>query len=226
MRFSARFPRLIPRVLVVAMGLAPSLLAVVAGCADSDANATASTFGDAAAAPADPGRDGSSGLVADAEADSSTSGRCDRYCALLESACAGPYAQFATPIDCRAACATLPAGATSDRAENSVGCRSHFAETAAATDPATYCPVAGPTGGGVCGTRCEAFCALAVGLCASNGAPWGSETACMDDCAAFPYRDGGDGGDTLDCRLGALRSAIRDPAGHCADLGVDSGACR
>lgn len=226
MRHSARRPRLVPRALIVALALAPSLAVGAAACGASDDGGAASTFGDAGAAPADPGRDGSSGLPSDAAPDGATSGRCDTYCALVAASCEGSHAQFASPLECRAACAALPAGTTGDRSENSVGCRVHFAETAAPTDPAAYCPVAGPTGGGICGTRCEAFCALAVGLCAAHGAPWGSAAACMADCAAFPYEGDGAAGDTLDCRLVALREAIRDRAGHCADLGVDSGVCR
>ena len=111
--------------------------------------------------------------------------------------------------------------------------------SSARTNPGGYCLAAGPFGGGVCGDRCTAFCALTLGACspdAGPAAPYGSYPDCQTACAGYRYQDGGvdgggeppggpTGGDTLNCRLFHVRGAVHDGSG-CVNLGVDSGACR
>jgi hypothetical protein len=163
---------------------------------------------------------------------------CAAYCQLVMTNCTGPDLQYASLGDCQRLCSHLTAGDAGDAHTSSVACRQYYAGSPARTDARSYCLAAGPSGGGVCGDRCTAFCGLALGACPPAGAagPFLSYPDCQTACAGYPYRDagadgGGEGvlgpaaGDTLNCRLFHLRAAVADGTG-CADLGVDSGACR
>lgn len=205
--------------------------------------------GSTAQAERDPGesdasirRDGGSvtppdGGTVDARAPLGPDPECKPYCELVMKSCTGTQAQYASNEECNELCARLPSGEAGDKASDSVACRQYYAGSPAKTDPAAYCLAAGPFGGGVCGDRCPVFCALAIGACGSGmSAPFESYPECQTACAGFAYKDGGiDGGgeppdgptsgDTLNCRLYQVRSAVHDGAG-CANVGADSGACR
>ena len=164
---------------------------------------------------------------------------CSKYCAAVMKACRDEQAQYTTPEECLAFCMSLDLGDAGDTKSPSVACRAYYATSPAAIDPAKNCVVAGPYGGGVCGDRCTAYCEVALAVCPPDGgaaAPFASFPDCRDACQAFAFKDGGaDGGgespttpasgDTLNCREYQLRRVIAAGAG-CADLGVDSGACR
>jgi hypothetical protein len=163
---------------------------------------------------------------------------CAGYCDLVMDSCKDAQAQYASRDECLSLCAQLPAGDAGDKETNSVACRQYYAGSPARTDAPGYCLAAGPFGGGVCGDRCTAFCGLAIGACAPSApaAPYAGYPDCQTACASYPYRDGGvDGGgepphgpetgDTLNCRLFHVRSAVVDGTG-CANVGPDSGACR
>jgi hypothetical protein len=163
---------------------------------------------------------------------------CSKYCSLVTEACTLENAQYVSEKDCLALCENLPLGDAGDESSNSVACRQNFAGTPAHAVPDSYCLAAGPFGASVCGTRCGAFCQLALTTCkpGTEGAPYESYPACADACTLFGFRDAGtDGGgespsgplagDTLNCRLYWLRAATLD-AGFCPELGKDSGACR
>ncbi len=190
-----------------------------------------------------PRKDG--GPVAPAEAGQYDAGTppgpapsCGKYCTVVMESCTDEHAQYASRAECLELCARLPEGDAGDNESNSVACRQYFAGSPARTNAGSYCPAAGPFGGGVCGDRCIAFCGLALGACSpdAGAAPYGSYPDCQTACAGYPYKDGGaDGGgetpngpatgDTLNCRLYHVRSAVHDGTG-CANLGPDSGACR
>jgi hypothetical protein len=193
---------------------------------------------------AGPRKDG--GLVDPAEGGVYDSGTplgpepsCGKYCDLVMESCTGQHAQYASRSECLELCARLPAGDAGDSESNTVACRQYYAGSPARTNAGGYCLAAGPFGGGVCGDRCIAFCGLTLGACApgSGGqAPYGSYPDCQTACAGYAYKDGGaDGGgeppdgpktgDTLNCRLFYVRSAVHDGAG-CSNLAPDSGACR
>ena len=190
-----------------------------------------------------PRRDG--GLVGPAEAGLYDAGSapgpqpdCTSYCEQVMGSCTGPHAQYASHTECLELCQRLPAGDAGDTETNSLACRQYYAGSPARTSAGDYCLAAGPFGGGVCGDRCIAFCTLTLGACSPDAgrAPYGSYPDCQTSCSGFPYRDGGaDGGgeppngpekgNTLNCRLFHVRSAVHDGTG-CVDLGADSGACR
>jgi hypothetical protein len=193
---------------------------------------------------AGPHRD--SGLVAPAEAGTYDGGvpqgpapECGKYCDLVMASCTNEHAQYASRDECLEICAHLPAGDAGDITSNSVACRQYFAGSPARTDAKSYCFAAGPFGGGVCGPdRCISFCMLTLDACspdAGPGAPYASYSDCQTACAGYAYKDDADGGgelpdgpisgDTLNCRLFYVRSAVHDGSG-CADLGTDGGACK
>lgn len=176
--------------------------------------------------------------VQDAEPPRGPAPSCTQYCDLVMESCKGDNAQYASVSECLAFCARLPAGDGGDEQTNTVACRQYYAGSPARTDALGYCLAAGPFGGGVCGDRCSAFCGLTLEACSpkNSSAPYGGYPDCQSACAGYPYKDGGaDGGgeppsgptsgDTLNCRLFHVRSAIADGSG-CAHVGADSGACR
>jgi hypothetical protein len=212
---------------------------VVAAC-----TSTATPDREPVAEDSGPKRDG--GLVGPAEAGAYDAGtalgpepNCATYCGQVMSSCTGAHAQYASGTECLELCQRLPAGDAGDTETNSVACRQYYAGSPARTSAGDYCLAAGPFGGGVCGDRCIAFCALTLGACSPDTggpAPYGSYPDCQTACSGFPYLDGGaDGGgeppdgpeqgNTLNCRLFHVRSAVHDGSG-CVDLGADSGACR
>lgn len=159
-------------------------------------------------------------------------GSCTKYCELTLASCTGAFAQYTDLPQCVAVCETLPTGLLGDLTGNTVGCRQTYAGNVAKTDPARYCPVAGPFGGGLCGERCDAFCAIALAICPKT--PWASPPACVSACTNLSYVDagsdsGGEGlagpttGDTLNCRTRRLLEAISVPE-QCDELGA-GGAC-
>ncbi len=164
------------------------------------------------------------------------SGSCERYCALVTVACTGALSQYKDSEHCLRICRELPQGVVGDRTGNTVACRQTHAGNVARTDPARFCPVAGPFGGGVCGERCDAFCALSLALCTTKGGrPWETAPECVTACTGLRYVDAGaDGGNeglngpttgnTLNCRLRQLLEATEDPSA-CRGLVADGGPC-
>ncbi|MCA9618661.1 MAG: hypothetical protein KC731_06560 [Myxococcales bacterium] len=164
---------------------------------------------------------------------------CEKYCEIVMQNCTGDLAQYASPDECKGACAALALGDARDRTDNTVACRQYHAGSPARTDPAQFCPVAGPFGGGMCGDRCTAFCELTLRVCdADAGAarPYADAPACATACANYMFTGAADGGgptldgptdgDTLDCRMFHARSAILEPGQHCAATAEQSLACK
>ena len=159
---------------------------------------------------------------------------CPAYCLSVQAACTGENAQYASLDSCLDYCetwATLPLGAASDTAGNTVGCRIYHAG-AAATDPAAaalHCPHAGPTGGNVCGTWCENLCHLADTNCTGDNAAYTDAGACSAACAtlASDGEGGAVSGDTVQCRIYHLGVAGSDgdtsAAIHCPHGAADGG---
>lgn len=143
---------------------------------------------------------------------------CSTYCAAVETNClAETVKQYKSPESCMSSCAAFRLGTLNDRSGNTLGCRSHYAALAA-TDSATHCSSAGPSGGGRCGTNCDAYCALMATVCPSV---FEDETLCRTDCQQMVgvgqtnYRAGGSG-DNLQCRIYHVTFAAEGfPAVHC-----------
>jgi hypothetical protein len=222
---------------LLALAASSATLGVVAACSST---ASVETSPDADAGPRREG-----GLVQEPEAGAYDAGApsgpepsCTEYCDLVMASCKGEQAQFGSRGECLEICGRLPAGEAGDKQSNTVACRQYYAGSPARTDAPSYCFAAGPFGGGVCGDRCTAFCGLALSACSPSApnAPYASYPDCQTACAGYGYRDAGvdgggepaagpESGDTLNCRLFQVRSAVLDGKG-CANIGPDSGACR
>lgn len=89
-----------------------------------------------------------------------------------------------------------------------------------------HCSAAGPFGGTVCGTQCEAFCLAVVTFCDEPGlVVYASEQDCMADCTNFAGRTEpyawtiGDTTNSFGCRGNAVLDASLDPTNFCPRTG-------
>lgn len=150
---------------------------------------------------------------------------CTAYCNTIQAACTGANAQYTSTATCVASCMHFPAGTMGATSGNSLACRAAHAQLAQG-DPNTHCVHAGPSGGGVCGTACEGFCAVASAVCAAD---WPTAT-CATDCAMVqampPYNATITSGDSIECRLYYATLATTDPTTNCPETGQNSGACQ
>jgi hypothetical protein len=157
---------------------------------------------------------------------------CPTYCTEVAKSCTGANRQYRNAEECLRACALLPKGTEEDRELNTVGCRLRQARAASSLDT---CIVAGPFGGGKCGSRCEAFCDVVVGNCAELGSasPYNSKSTCLEECPRFVLDpaegEGPDqvsaGNDSLNCRTHHSILALGDKVVHCPHTGVVSPVC-
>lgn len=114
-------------------------------------------------------------------------------------------------------CVAFAPGSLTDTTTNTLGCRfSHALSAAESPDP--NCAAAGPSGGGVCGTNCEAYCSLMLAICPSV---YEDQTTCLSSCAKMTgvndvaYHFGASG-DNLPCRIyHATFAAEGSPEIHC-----------
>jgi hypothetical protein len=179
---------------------------------------------------------------------------CAYYCATIVQNCSQQYAEFVGSEDatslCMAMCPALDQGSSiSPSNDDTLGCRTYYAEQAA-TDPATNCRIAGLLGGGTCGKDpCQLFCELDVQYCASVGASvYTGLNDCTSDCEAasdggggYPYLvppppDSGcpaydllDCTNTLNCRFWHLQNAYGSSANgtfHCPHTELASMVCK
>jgi hypothetical protein len=99
-------------------------------------------------------------------------------------------------------CQAFPVGLDTDVGGNTLGCRAYHAG-AAPTNTSLHCPHAGPSGGGVCGSICEAYCNLTKFGCNGTNTLYPSHDSCMAVCAKM-YQNGSIGdlsGNTVQCRV-------------------------
>jgi hypothetical protein len=167
---------------------------------------------------------GTGGGVPDAGGPTDSGLNCAGYCAALKAACTGPNQQFSTNDRCINACGTYPVGAASDTMGDTLGCRLHELEAAAA-DPSTHCVNAGPGGDGVCGTNCDGYCQIAQAFCtaANNAEIYPDASVCQTHCAKFPqtvkYSVADDAGShfgaDVACLLYHVQEATTAPMEHC-----------
>src|SRR5262249_6663620 len=102
---------------------------------------------------------------------------CADYCARALTNCKGELELYPSIEFCLAVCAALPPGERSDTSGNTVGCRLHYAQSAANVEKELNCSAAGPGGNGICGDNCESWCTLEANVCPSI-------YASTDDCMA------------------------------------------
>jgi hypothetical protein len=151
---------------------------------------------------------------------------CDTYCETIMGACED-FPQFPDLDSCLRSCPSLEEGVYQEPGAT-LGCHQYHADAADA-DPATHCSHAGPQGGGQCGSSCENFCQLAVGVCPDV---YASAEVCMKVCPDFAEGtfsvDPPATGDNLGCRLYHLSVAALsddDAAIHCPHTAADSDQC-
>src|SRR5262245_2561842 len=75
---------------------------------------------------------------------------CTDYCNIIMGNCTMGNAQYSGMDQCVASCKAFKVGTAMDTSGNTLGCRQYHAG-AAAGDPNTHCPHAGPGGDGMCG---------------------------------------------------------------------------
>lgn len=148
---------------------------------------------------------------------------CAAYCAKIQMNCTnddggGGNMQYPDTATCTSYCMTAaawPAGMTGDQSGNTIGCRLYHAGAAAA-DPVTHCPHAGPTGGAVCGSLCENYCQLMAKNCTGGNAVYDMAT-CMTKCSMIPTngKPNDATGNTIQCRIYHLGAAAADPVTYC-----------
>lgn len=162
---------------------------------------------------------------------------CADYCAKIETTCVdddggAAFAQYPSTAACLSYCASAagwPAGMTGATTGNTIACRLYHAGAAAA-DPMTHCPHAGPTGGNICGSWCENYCQLMARNCTGANSVYDAAT-CMSKCAMIPTNGAANdsAGNTVQCRITQLGLAASDPATYCprAQIQADlpSGPC-
>ena len=149
---------------------------------------------------------------------------CAAYCAKIAMTCtnsgdAGGHDQYAGAVATCANYCSMVAGWSSgmmgDTSGNTIGCRLYHAG-AAASDPTTHCPHAGPTGGNVCGSWCDNYCQLMAKNCTGANAVYDAAT-CMTKCTSIPTSGmpNDQSGNTIQCRIYHLGAAFSNPTLHC-----------
>jgi hypothetical protein len=135
-------------------------------------------------------------------------------------------AQYKDMASCLGSCAAFPDGMPGDEDGNSVACRTYHAGVAAQA-PDMHCGHAGPSGGGVCGTPCEAYCSIVLNTCTDANAVYLETQECMTACMGITddvaYNSGVTGGDSLSCRIyhATVASSSTDMAAtHCPHTAV------
>jgi hypothetical protein len=163
---------------------------------------------------------GSGGTPANGGSSGSTSVvlSCPTYCTAVQLSCSTESVkQYKSDQSCTASCAAFLLGSEQDTTGNTLGCRAHYA-TLATTDAAANCAAAGPSGGGKCGTNCDAYCALMARVCPTV---FDDDALCRTACQAMAGVDEvayryGLSGDNLQCRIyHATFGAEGFPEIHC-----------
>lgn len=200
--------------------LVSAWLFTAAACSnDTNANGTD------AAVDSGAGSDGGTDAAADAGATA-----CSAYCDDVTANCVEGNTQYADNDACLAACTTnnkWPAGTPGAASGNSLACRVYHA-TNTASDATTHCAHAGPTGGSVCGSLCEAYCSLALQNCTGDNEIFADEAECMTACEEYAT-DGEVGamsGNHVQCRiyhLGAAGANSNAAITHCPHGAEDGG---
>lgn len=206
--------------------------------------------GDASLNPRDPGSNDDAGA-----GDGGTNGApvgslsCQTYCQENLRVCTGENRQYDSLEQCLNMCADTDLGEENDASGDTAGCRLYHTRLAEMTgDYAQHCRHAGPTGGSVCGQRCEVLCDRAMKLCSEErgyvqSSVYRDEEQCLTLCKPGANGQGGyavdrenehpASGDTVNCRLYHLRIAYTDldrdtgtPIQHCDHVRQVSTTCR
>ncbi len=144
---------------------------------------------------------------------------CEGYCDAVMKSCTGDLAQYGTKDACLTYCKTqgkLAIGKAGETSGNTVGCRTYHAGLAGkdAASALTHCVHSGPTGGDVCGSWCDNYCALAKSNCTGDKVLYSTDADCAAKCGAIKNNGnaGATSGDTVQCRIYHLGVAGTDAA--------------
>ncbi len=165
---------------------------------------------------------------------------CTTYCTDIMANCTGADAQFPDMTTCMNVCADYTVGTNEDKDVNTLGCRVVQA-AAAAKKKGASCAAAGPTGGdedpkgtaGTCGEPCDAFCEVALVVCANKPNAYKSMAACLAECQMFPadsaaYSSADTTTDDMGCRFTHLSLAAEgamQAMSQCALIHFSSAEC-
>lgn len=147
---------------------------------------------------------------------------CREYCDTVTANCVDGNVLYTNDTQCMGTCLALDPG-FSEPTGNTVSCRLTRAR-AAKREPDVECGLAGPGGGGPCGSNCQAWCTLLRAACPTEAAVMGEgcESTCesgLVDLGSFNLeRDYG--GDTLQCRIVHTVVSFEDPEFHCGHSGL------
>lgn len=146
---------------------------------------------------------------------------CESYCSAIMTNCTGANAQYGNMDECLEMCgaSVWGEGAAGADDDNTLSCRSTHAGELAAGDPDQHCASAGPTGGGVCGSLCESYCAYSAKYCGEVH-PYDDARQCVLACDKLIPQDGDPTADdnSVQCRLRNVLEAVQggDTAAACA----------
>ncbi len=146
---------------------------------------------------------------------------CEEYCE-LQAVCGGEHRIYESEATCLEVCldqAGWPAGSYAGDQADTIGCRLAQLKLAEAReDPESYCPAAGPTGGGVCGSLCESYCRLAERNCKGTNTLYSGAVDCNMACAGLPEAGTAESleGNTVECRIAQLLLAGQGGDGSAA----------
>jgi hypothetical protein len=147
--------------------------------------------------------------------------QCESYCGEIMTNCTGDNAQYQSMDECLALCGASgwSEGAAGAAADNTLNCRFTHAGELAASDPDQHCASAGPTGGGVCGSLCESYCAYSAKHCGEVHS-YRDTSQCVLACDKLIPQDGDGTADdnSVQCRLRNVLEAARggDAEAACA----------
>ncbi len=138
---------------------------------------------------------------------------CDEYCGKIQAACKNNI-QYDSELECIRYCeqsGVFHLGSRGETSGNTLACRIYHAEVAAATNPDLHCIHAGTSGGNVCGTYCDNYCALALNNCKDK--LFSSFQECETACKQLSTQGipGDTLGDSVQCRLYHLGVAGSQP---------------
>ena len=169
----------------------------------------------------DAGATGSGGTASSggaASVQTSLDLNCRNYCTAIQAACvSGSNAQYKSDLSCMNSCPAFAPGSFNDASINTLGCRFNHA-LQAATNPDQHCAAAGPSGGGVCGNNCNAYCSMMLTICPTVFEDQATcETACQSmtgvDITSYHAPASGN---NLQCRIYHVTFAAEgSPEIHC-----------
>jgi hypothetical protein len=177
-----------------------------------------------------PGED--AGANVDAAPDGGDDLSCNAYCVTLREACTGLNQQYLNDEACLAYCRAMDLGVAGESGKDTLACRVSFARQARTIEPSTNCRIAGPLGGGVCGSdACVNYCKLNRTLCQDQAFALTAE--CVTACSTWPFDptlavQADEDKNSLNCRNYHLQAAFAAPnqdAIHCPHTKAVSDTC-